>query len=133
MVWHLNNDAAKYWPEKVRDLFYMKNMINRHYTGINVDIVIILYLVCFYRTIWFVKPFKWICEQAFSKKLPDKYMYSVYKCLAFTKSTVQFQKKLISGKYMCSESRNIGQLQRIKYKTNSKQYHLEVSKNKTKF
>ena len=49
----------------------------------------------------------------------------------FTKFTVQFQKKLIFGKYMCSESRNIEQLQRIKYKANSKQYHLEVSKNKT--
>ena len=58
-------------------------------------------------------------------------MHSVYKCLAFTKFTVQFQKKLIFGKYMCSESRNIEQLQRMKYKTNSKQYHLEVSKNKT--
>ena len=52
-------------------------MVGRYYnTGINVDIDN-LYLLCFYGPIWFVKPFKWICGQAFLEKLP-------YECLAFT-------------------------------------------------
>ena len=36
----------------------MKNMVGRYYTIINVDIDNPLYLLCFYRQIWFVKPFK---------------------------------------------------------------------------
>ena len=64
-------------------------MIGRYCTGVNVDIDNLLYLLCFHRPMWFVEPFKQICGQAFLKKIPSKkYMYSVYKCLVFTKCTV---------------------------------------------
>ena len=65
----------------------MKNMVGSYYnTAINLDIDN-LYLLRFYEPIWFVRPFKWICGQAFLINLPsEKYMYSVYKCLLFTKS-----------------------------------------------